>query len=1641
MKRRTVHKITPSRPSSFDQQFWPVLVALTVLSGIALGAILTILRGPWMWGNLLILPLMAALAIFLLFNIDNNRLRRSLQFAIITSLAMHLMILVFASVINIFQNPFMPNERQVAQRPIRTIEISDQRASFVWEETNARETPEPTVETKRQKKPTTNLQPQPIPVVETKPEINPQLVRRETTAQTVPRQNRELSLLKRQTRHLQPQSSQQMTGQKVAENKASPAASSAQEKNDSSKKADNVARQSAAEQPSIPEPEKASAAPESTSQPVARNSSSPRRARPAETPAESTPQASPSNARVARNTPRLPIATKQAPTSEKVASASTTQPTPNEPSKSASEVTRRPVESQTDRPAFTNRPKTELSPKPQIAKTVQRNARPQTVPSISNPTSATITPRRSTTESQVVSSPVQLEKPARAPESKTASRELNSKTLSVNRSSEGIAGVGRSKNLDRFTGGMNSPASRASDSARRERTQSTAADPRMLTSSQKSVARRSVGATRIPSSAFKAETTSAAKISGSKSPGERTLESSAATVDAASTSHRDEISAEKGSANVDLGATKVVTDRQSQRRSGGGQPEVSRLNPESTRRSKDRSDWQPSLVASTLADVSAPRNQSAAPPSTNALEASSKSTFAARAGGDAESTVERWSSESAGEISDAGQTNVAQQLADSRQRASRNEDESGWNEDDEEEEEENRRGTERTRVAQAPVTRSDPGFGSARDGAPSMVAADQASNAPSESVIAKVGRQASTAFQGSGIGRTATNVLMQAATSLPIIETTASRRNGNSNSKTADPNANSGLASNPKPRGSRTTNSKASPALSGMAATESPLVSNRGSSDVAQLDSLPVSVSRSDASAGEQVQGSELDIDAVEGPAGLGIRPDEFIGVLTRPASRESEQLQPNMKNRFRSPKFGGSPSINPDAVIAQEAFRNRSPSALAKASEPTTEAAIHLGLEFLVRYQSPDGSWTLTGFDRDEPQQLTQLDSDTAATGLALLAFQGAGYNHREFKYARQINHAIQWLIENQAADGGLYVSSNKKSDSACRLYSHGIAALALTEAYGMTQDARLKEPAQKALDYIMESQDPRKGGWRYSDLPAKKSSDTSVSGWMMMAMQSGRLAGLDVDDETFKSVDDWLEVAADPDNSSLYRYNPYAIDSKGVSRIQGRKPTAAMTSVGLLMRIYAGWKRDDPRLLAGAEYLLKTQLPSDSTPQLRDTYYWYYATQVLKYVDGPQWKKWNDRLRPLLTRSQEQSGDFAGSWHPYRPVPDRWGAFGGRLYVTTMNLLSLEVRHRMLPLYQQNKPEDESLNETNTDHPRPIGEDQGKLQPVSTNVLPREPMVKPKTNPYANSIKVAKARVPQPELNRTRKPEAKKTKLKKPEVSKPTVVRKPILDPPSSDKEAQPPETTNNALTKPSLANLRAARLDAQPKMSRAINPSGAKRTRPGVKPTTVPVEVPKFVARKPVNATMRDVESKRIPAISLPAMKPATLPADEAPSISVKSLLIKPATPTDKETPNIATKRPPVKPDSVKSISVKPKIESQPVGQFATVTGLVTIDSIVLENANIEFIPIDDQGKKISARTDQQGRFRLVSAGTAKDPGVKLGKYKISITTLVESDDVNVIDFLETVPAKYNSKTTLTTTVTENHQGDLNIEISAK
>ena len=56
---------------------------------------------------------------------------------------------------------------------------------------------------------------------------------------------------------------------------------------------------------------------------------------------------------------------------------------------------------------------------------------------------------------------------------------------------------------------------------------------------------------------------------------------------------------------------------------------------------------------------------------------------------------------------------------------------------------------------------------------------------------------------------------------------------------------------------------------------------------------------------------------------------------------------------------------------------------------------------------------------DKEKPPGGTEADS--GLTGLAVLAFLGAGYTHEEGNYAEVVSRAIRWLIDQQRSDGYL--------------------------------------------------------------------------------------------------------------------------------------------------------------------------------------------------------------------------------------------------------------------------------------------------------------------------------------------------------------------------------------------------------------------------------------------------------------------------------------------------------------------------------------------------------------------------------------------------------------------------------------------
>ncbi|MBL8826707.1 MAG: hypothetical protein JNM18_06940 [Planctomycetaceae bacterium] len=429
-----------------------------------------------------------------------------------------------------------------------------------------------------------------------------------------------------------------------------------------------------------------------------------------------------------------------------------------------------------------------------------------------------------------------------------------------------------------------------------------------------------------------------------------------------------------------------------------------------------------------------------------------------------------------------------------------------------------------------------------------------------------------------------------------------------------------------------------------------------------------------------------------KGLAGTGPAPTVELGQPLRRATRESDVVASSTP-RVPLERTGGSPQIDGKvrdlAVLGLKQRDREGRAAIAQklGGNADTERAVELGLDFLARHQSTDGSWSLHAFDqgRNYPNSgVGAMQSDTAATGLALLAFLGAGYTHTDGKYRAVVERGIDFLVTNQKSNGDLFFRRDNPTGAEPHVlwyYSHGMASIALCEAFGMSRDDQIKAPAQNALRFILSSQNVDEGGWRYGP---RFGSDTSVSGWQLMALKSGELAGLEVPRGAYRLVEKWLNHAQGAGgNPSRYAYRPRS------DQADQREPSHVMTAEALLMRQYSGWKKDNPNMVAGADWI-RELLPRYGTPSSRfpygerDAYYWYYATQVMFQMQGDHWDAWNGQLRSLLIDSQVRDTELRGSWDPLRPVPDRWGRDGGRIYVTCMHLLMLEVYYRHLPIYQ---------------------------------------------------------------------------------------------------------------------------------------------------------------------------------------------------------------------------------------------------------------------------------------------------------------------------------------------------------------------
>ncbi len=302
------------------------------------------------------------------------------------------------------------------------------------------------------------------------------------------------------------------------------------------------------------------------------------------------------------------------------------------------------------------------------------------------------------------------------------------------------------------------------------------------------------------------------------------------------------------------------------------------------------------------------------------------------------------------------------------------------------------------------------------------------------------------------------------------------------------------------------------------------------------------------------------------------------------------------------------------------------------------TQTAIDRGLEFLVGAQNADGSWS-----REDQYAV-------ADTALALMAFMVKAHFPGEGPYGDELDKGLNFLLRESKASADGYLGTS--------MYAHGLATLALSEVWGMSdgdRDDEVLEALRRAVEVIRRSQNIL-GGWRYD--PNPKEADVSVTVTQVVALASARQAGLVVPDVTIDKAIDYATTCWHQESGG-FTYQPH------------RGGPAFPRSAGATYALQLCGRRDSEPVKAGMRYL--KELPDRVFFEGSHYFYGhYYGIQAMVQAGDSHYEAWYPRIRDALLGKQAPDGSWSGGR-------------GGRPQSTAMALIVLGTPYRYIPIYQR--------------------------------------------------------------------------------------------------------------------------------------------------------------------------------------------------------------------------------------------------------------------------------------------------------------------------------------------------------------------
>ncbi|MDA3875412.1 MAG: terpene cyclase/mutase family protein [Kiritimatiellae bacterium] len=343
------------------------------------------------------------------------------------------------------------------------------------------------------------------------------------------------------------------------------------------------------------------------------------------------------------------------------------------------------------------------------------------------------------------------------------------------------------------------------------------------------------------------------------------------------------------------------------------------------------------------------------------------------------------------------------------------------------------------------------------------------------------------------------------------------------------------------------------------------------------------------------------------------------------------------------------------------------------------TEPAVLKALRWLKEHQQENGSWGAEG-----------KKGDSGHTGLALLAFLAHGETPSSREFGQTVSEGIRFLVENQDARGVLQPVGRHV------VYAHAMATYALAESLTMTKNPLLKDPLERAINVMIDSQHP-KGGFEY-DYEVTNTHDVSVDAWHVQAMKAASLALPDhpkLKEHMRRAMDGMLLGSMEDDLGRGFGYR------LGVEKSPNRSDIREILSAAGLLGMYLsgnGDRRETREILKYMErHTQREWLPEWGVSRIGSNEYggelmfWYYAVQGFfqEERNGSNFRKFYPQMVKALVQNQADDGH----WNNFsRESPEQ-----GLVLDTSLSALALMVTYRYLPTTQA---------ENNVPPPRPEGE-----------------------------------------------------------------------------------------------------------------------------------------------------------------------------------------------------------------------------------------------------------------------------------------------------------------------------------------------